>query len=902
MINDLNSVKKAAINAAIKSSENGDHTSSSAYPIIDRDDLEIGEQLSVGSFGAVYRGKWKPKNLVVAVKKVFMLEKEAYILSRIRHRNIIQLYGVCHTNREFYIVTEFAEMGSLYDFLHNPQYPDLSFADTLTWAIQIAQGVHYLHYEAPDTIIHRDLKSKNVVLNQQKVCKLCDFGTSKNLTHSQTQPTWGGTAAWMSPEIIKQSGGLSTATDVWSYAVVLWEMMSREIPYDGLTEFRIYTMIAEDYVKLAIPDTCPEQLAKLMNDCWKVVPKERANFKTILSELNAMTKNADVNKKGEIFVRRKESWRFAIDDQLIQLKTKELDLIQKTAELERREKALKEREASQRNLLSYPTLVTLDDASTWDEEHVCAWVISLHLEMDISALDALVQSIQRNNINGNRLFDLSFNDLDYLGVKSYGVRKELLYEITALQQRNERLRNFPSLATTHELLRQQNLEKTMQPFVLNMILHVAMLHRATGSVFDSADRFKVLVDCDWLDPDHIPHLSQDLREPHSLIQSVCITLHRDKTIPMGEPSMRMQAPFGLTTEWLDVPMEETIVTVVCMVTFADRVMKPRSSRVTVEIADFSCPQTLLEKNLELTVRAFVRTSHALDSAPTVLNGVNLSTSSGRLQGFWRERSSLSTSVDDIPEEPDNGYRPRSGSLSYAKTVQCGTPAEDDFFRPRTASGTMTKSPMWSQLAAGLRAVPSSEQFSRTNSSTSNASDTQRPRCIRTISEEESTVKMRARHRTDRFEAHFGRGGGFQYRLHPPPNHNGGVSVDPYASKPPVQRRKSSGLGDGSHGSNSTRGGATFFLDSSTEEWTFEAGEPRPMPVATQSERPSLQSQRSATTTATKSSRRKSKQRKSVDLQTMVLNSVASDEEPAKRKPYNRSAQVHGGYKKWAWKG
>jgi serine/threonine protein kinase len=72
-------------------------------------------------------------------------------------------------------------------------------------------------------------------------------------------------AGAFSPEIIKQSSGISTATDVWSYAVVVWELMSREIPYDGLTEFRIYTMIAEEHVKLAIPDTCPDQLAKLVS-------------------------------------------------------------------------------------------------------------------------------------------------------------------------------------------------------------------------------------------------------------------------------------------------------------------------------------------------------------------------------------------------------------------------------------------------------------------------------------------------------------------------------------------------------------------------------------------------------------------------------------------------------------
>jgi serine/threonine protein kinase len=64
-----------------------------------------------------------------------------------------------------------------------------------------------------------------------------------------------------SPEIVAQNEGITTATDVWSYAVVLWELLSREVPYDGLSEFRIYTLIAEDKVKLVIPESCPHPLA-----------------------------------------------------------------------------------------------------------------------------------------------------------------------------------------------------------------------------------------------------------------------------------------------------------------------------------------------------------------------------------------------------------------------------------------------------------------------------------------------------------------------------------------------------------------------------------------------------------------------------------------------------------------
>ncbi|KAI1727612.1 protein tyrosine kinase domain-containing protein [Ditylenchus destructor] len=92
------------------------------YPEIPRKELRVGEQLGAGSFGSVYKGVWTTSSgqtLIVALKKVFMLEKEVDILSQIRHRNIIQFFGVSHANPDFYIVTEFAENGSLYEYLHN---------------------------------------------------------------------------------------------------------------------------------------------------------------------------------------------------------------------------------------------------------------------------------------------------------------------------------------------------------------------------------------------------------------------------------------------------------------------------------------------------------------------------------------------------------------------------------------------------------------------------------------------------------------------------------------------------------------------------------------------------------------------------------------------------------------
>lgn len=119
----------------------------STYPVIPRAQLELKEQLGFGTYGSVHRGIWKngDKEYTVALKKVFMLEKEVDILSQIRHRNIIQFFGVSHANPDFFIVTgrlfetkeefflEFAENGSLYGYLHNHN-AEMGFDRILKWA------------------------------------------------------------------------------------------------------------------------------------------------------------------------------------------------------------------------------------------------------------------------------------------------------------------------------------------------------------------------------------------------------------------------------------------------------------------------------------------------------------------------------------------------------------------------------------------------------------------------------------------------------------------------------------------------------------------------------------------------------------------------------------------------
>uniref|UniRef100_A0A914X470 Mitogen-activated protein kinase kinase kinase n=2 Tax=Plectus sambesii TaxID=2011161 RepID=A0A914X470_9BILA len=835
----------------------------SAYPIIIREDLDIGRQLGAGAYGSVYSALWKSRKITVAVKKVFMLEKEAYILSRVRHRNIIQFYGVCPTNPDFFIVTEFAEHGSLYDYLHNEEHPNLHFSAILTWATEIAQGVHYLHYEAPDVIIHRDLKSKNIVLSKYNMCKLCDFGTSKNLTHSQTAPTWGGTAAWMSPEVVSQSHGISTAADVWSYSVVLWEMLSREVPYNGLSEFRIYTLIAEDKVKLVIPDSCPRPLAALMGDCWNVEPKERIDFKKIIIELHLMREDTKLNRECEIFLRRKDSWKRAIDEQITQLKTRECELARKSAELDRREKELEIREHTQRTLPIAPPLQRSfsGDATLWDEEQVCAWIVHLRLGLSPEVQKLFFAAIHRHSINGARILDLSRKDLEFLGLTSLGHLKTLTQGIQLLRQENHRLRNFPSLAATQKLLQRIEFEKTAQPLTFKIVLHVTMYQRHVNFSFESSYRFKVLVDSDWQDNYLIDDLPPDLRDSHSVIQNVCITTLSHDNEPLGDISKRCQAPFGLT-HWLDAPTDGSPVTASCVVSYTDRVIKPRNTRITVNIVDFTHPSTLLEKTVELNVRPFARKqSSAAAFSPEKTAGAPAESSP--LRGVWRERSSI------------------------ASVCSNGVAEEEPFHRTNHSPvGTSTKSPLWAEIAAGIRESPSVGYLltprQTSEPTVANATSDGQILPVRAISDEVALRSSRTRRGTGR----FGTASGRVQRQRPP--------VAQAKRRGDAQIVASNQLSSFDHRSYSNEersegGRASFFLDEAAEESI-----PSPPGILTASKAyphgffgggASLQAKPSET----------------LQPSTKAASSAVQDDSKA-IKTTQCSRKVHGGYGKWAWKG
>ncbi|OXU27277.1 hypothetical protein TSAR_000345 [Trichomalopsis sarcophagae] len=305
---------------------------------IDFEELTLEEVIGVGGFGKVYRGFWNKKEVAVKAARqdpdeepsatLQNVRQEAKLFWLLKHENIVQLEGVCLKMPNMCLVMEYARGGSLNRVLSGRKIrPDV----LVDWAIQIARGMDYLHNKAPISLIHRDLKSSNVLLSepienddfQYKTLKITDFGLAREV-YKTTRMSAAGTYAWMAPEVIKKST-FSKASDVWSYGVLLWELLTGETPYKGIDALAVAYGVAVNKLTLPIPSTCPQPWRCLMEACWLSDSHQRPGFAEILVALDEV-RSAFAATPHESFHTMQEDWRLEIEQVLHGLRMKEKEL------------------------------------------------------------------------------------------------------------------------------------------------------------------------------------------------------------------------------------------------------------------------------------------------------------------------------------------------------------------------------------------------------------------------------------------------------------------------------------------------------------------------------------------------------------------------------------------------
>lgn len=230
-----------------------------------------------GSQGEVFYGKLT--NIPVAVKRV--KDKSLTNIKHLRelnHRNVIKFRGISQNSNFYYIIMEWCQYGTLHDHLHNGK--QLSATILSDFAQQIANGMKYLHSKK---IIHRDLKPSNILLTKQDVLKISDFGTHKVFYDEKlpvTSVTYAGTHAYMAPEVIR-SEPYSYPIDVWSYGVVLWEILTSDEPYKNLDSSAVVWAVGNNSFKLPVPSNFPGGFSRILDGCWKANPTERLTFQQV---------------------------------------------------------------------------------------------------------------------------------------------------------------------------------------------------------------------------------------------------------------------------------------------------------------------------------------------------------------------------------------------------------------------------------------------------------------------------------------------------------------------------------------------------------------------------------------------------------------------------------------------
>uniref|UniRef100_A0A8C4ICE4 Fibroblast growth factor receptor n=1 Tax=Dicentrarchus labrax TaxID=13489 RepID=A0A8C4ICE4_DICLA len=278
--------------------------------------LTLGKPLGEGCFGQVVRAEAYGINkdcpdpaATVAVK---MLKDDATdkdladLISEMelmkvmdKHKNIINLLGVCTQDGPLYVLVEYASKGSLREYLRARRPPgmdytfdvtkvpeeQLTFKDLLSCAYQVARGMEYL---ASKRCIHRDLAARNVLVTEDNVMKIADFGLARGVHQiDYYKKTTNGRlpVKWMAPEALFDRV-YTHQSDVWSFGVLMWEIFTLGgSPYPGIPVEELFKLLKEGH-RMDKPSNCTHELYMMMRECWHAVPTQRPTFKQLVEELD----------------------------------------------------------------------------------------------------------------------------------------------------------------------------------------------------------------------------------------------------------------------------------------------------------------------------------------------------------------------------------------------------------------------------------------------------------------------------------------------------------------------------------------------------------------------------------------------------------------------------------------
>ncbi|KXZ44278.1 hypothetical protein GPECTOR_70g509 [Gonium pectorale] len=260
---------------------------------INPEELTFGQRIGFGSYGEVYRGTWRGTEVAikrlleqnVCAETIREFRDEVIIMSKLRHPNIVLFMGAVTRPNELAIVTQYVQNGSLYRLLKDPNV-HLGPKRRLSMARDIAKGMEYLHNCRP-VLVHRDLKSPNLLVDRDWTVKVCDFGLSRlKLNTFLTNKSQGGSPAWMAPEILRNEA-CDEKSDVFSFGVIMYELVTGREPWESLAPMQVVFAVGNKRERMELPKDLDPAVASLMHACWADDPRERPSFSQILATMAA---------------------------------------------------------------------------------------------------------------------------------------------------------------------------------------------------------------------------------------------------------------------------------------------------------------------------------------------------------------------------------------------------------------------------------------------------------------------------------------------------------------------------------------------------------------------------------------------------------------------------------------
>uniref|UniRef100_A0A2P2JU42 non-specific serine/threonine protein kinase n=1 Tax=Rhizophora mucronata TaxID=61149 RepID=A0A2P2JU42_RHIMU len=287
-------------------------TSEHEHPMIDRDPdhlaipndgtdvweidpkyLKFETKVASGTYGDLFKGTYCSQEVAIKVLKAEHINsdmqkefaQEVFIMRKVRHKNVVQFIGACTKPPSLCIVTEFMSGGSVYDYLHK-QKGVFKLPSLVKVAIDVCKGMNYLHQ---NNIIHRDLKAANLLMDENEVVKVADFGVARVKTQSGVMTAETGTYRWMAPEVIEHKP-YDHKADVFSFGIVLWELLTGKIPYEYLTPLQAAVGVVQKGLRPTIPKNTHPKLVELLEKCWQQDPAPRPDFSEIIEILRRIAK------------------------------------------------------------------------------------------------------------------------------------------------------------------------------------------------------------------------------------------------------------------------------------------------------------------------------------------------------------------------------------------------------------------------------------------------------------------------------------------------------------------------------------------------------------------------------------------------------------------------------------